>query len=60
MTINENKLNATWVYVLVKWPESQELMEYKWFNEEASLADSEKFGSSAYFIPIIRWNEITK
>ena len=45
-------------YVLVQWPESQVIMDYDWFDSEASLADSDKFGSSAYFIPQARWLEI--
>jgi len=39
------------LYVLVEWPESQNYMEEDWFEDEASLADCERFGSSAYFIP---------
>ena len=38
-------------YVLVTWPESQELMEEEWFEEEAVLEVEGKFGGSAYFIP---------
>ena len=41
-------------YVLIQWPESQELMDEDWFDEESSLADFDKFGSSAYFIPLKR------
>jgi hypothetical protein len=41
-------------YVLVQWPESQELMEEDWFKEEAILDVDAKFGSSAYFIPLKR------
>jgi hypothetical protein len=47
-----------YTYVLVLWPESQELMGFEWFDLEASLADSDKFGSSAYFIPQSRWMEL--
>jgi len=39
------------LYVLVEWPESQNYMEEDWFEDEASLADCERFGPSAYFIP---------
>jgi hypothetical protein len=39
--INDNE------YILVRWPESQKYMT----NKKASLADSDMFGSSAYFIP---------
>lgn len=45
-------------YVLVQWPETQVLMDYDWFDKETSLADFNKFGSSAYFIPLKRWLEI--
>lgn len=43
-------------YVLIPWPESQSYMEEEWFEEEAVLAlgVEDKFGSSAYFIPIHR------
>ena len=43
------------IYVLVQWPETQELMDEEWFDKEASLADFDKFGNSAYFIPQKRW-----
>jgi len=42
-------------YVLVQWPESQVFMDYEWFHSETSLADFDKFGSSAYFIPMKRY-----
>ena len=45
-------------YVLVQWPETQVLMDYPWFDSETSLADFDKFGSSAYFIPMKRWLEL--
>jgi hypothetical protein len=43
-------------YVLVQWPESQELMEEDWFDEEAIFCggSEDKTGSSAYFVPIKR------
>ena len=37
-------------YVLISWPESQELMEMKGFEEHSSLADCEQFGPCAYFV----------
>lgn len=37
-------------YKLVEWPESQNYMGLEDFDEHASLADCEKFGSCAYFI----------
>lgn len=39
-------------YVLVQWPESQELMEESWFDKEAILDVKGTFGSSAYFVPL--------
>lgn len=44
------------LYVLVRWPDSQDYMKYDWFEEEAMLAlGKEEFtGSSAYFIPANR------
>ncbi len=36
-------------YVLVAWPQSQEYMEFEWFEEEAKLD-----ASSSYLIPINR------
>ena len=47
-----------YIYVLVQWPATQVLMDYDWFDAEASLADFDKFGSSAYFIPQTRWLEL--
>lgn len=43
-------------YVLVEWPESQEFMDEEWFEEEAvcAVGSEDRFGSSAYFIPIKR------
>lgn len=43
-------------YILVTWPESQELMEEEWFQEEAVLHPDL---SSAYFIPEDRLTVIT-
>lgn len=38
-------------YILIKWPKSQEYMDYNWFHEEAIL----NINSSAdYFIPVNR------
>ena len=41
-------------YIIVKWPEVQELMEEDWFDEEAVFINDDKFPSSSYFIPIDR------
>lgn len=45
---------ATNAYVFVPFPESQEYMEEEWFGEEAELADYDKHGGAAYFIPLNR------
>ncbi len=47
-------------YLLIKWPESQELMEYPWFQDECFLAVGKEdiTGSSAYFVPQSRINEL--
>ena len=37
-------------YILVEWPDVQYLMDKEGFKENSSLADGEKFGSSAYFV----------
>jgi hypothetical protein len=45
------------VYLLVKWPESQVIMDEEWFDKECHLADMERdpsVGSSAYFVPMNR------
>ena len=57
---NKIDLMQDFTYVLVQWPETQVLMDYDWFDEEASLADCDKFGSSAYFIPQSRWLELNE
>lgn len=47
-------------YVLVTWPESQELMEEDWFDECILMNDLDRLndiGSSAYFVPEERYNE---
>lgn len=42
-------------YTLVLWPDSQDLMDKEWFQEEAILNIDE---SSAYFIPTWRLHEL--
>ena len=37
-------------YVLISWPESQELMGMEGFEEHSSLADCDVFGPCAYFV----------
>ena len=49
-------------YVLIQWPDSQELMEKSWFNECVLAQDiqgHDEVGSSAYFVPEERYNELT-
>jgi hypothetical protein len=45
------------LYVLVRWPDVQELMGYEWFHQECFLCqsnDDQEDLSSAYFVPISR------
>ena len=44
-------------YILVEWPDVQDLMDKEGFKENSSLADEEKFGSSAYFVSEEWYNE---
>jgi len=48
------------LHTIVTWPDSQELMEEPWFEEEAQLINDDfglkHFGSSAYIVPIVRIN----
>lgn len=46
-------------YILLKWPDSQELFEQKWFNECILADDTDIFGPSAYFVPEKRYKEFT-
>lgn len=50
-------------YILVRWPESQMLMEYDWFGECILMNDPshlEDIGSSAYFVPKERFLNFIK
>jgi len=50
-------------YVIVLWPESQELMEEDWFNECILVSSEYKddwLRSSAYFVPEGRYIEADK
>ena len=45
-------------YVIITWPDSQELMDEKWFNECVLINEEpllSQVGSSAYFVPIARF-----
>lgn len=49
-------------YVIITWPESQDLMEKKWWNECHLINDEhglDKYGSSAFFVPVKRLKELT-
>lgn len=49
-------------YVVITWPESQDLMDKDWFNECELINTShgqQKYGSSAYLIPKERLIELT-
>jgi len=45
-------------YVIITWPDSQELMDEEWFDDECILINEDpllsQMGSSAYFVPIAR------
>lgn len=48
-------------YILVCWPESQILMKQVWFDECILMNDInhlQEIGSSAYFVPENRYNEL--
>lgn len=48
-------------YVLVTWPDSQELMEQEWFQDCILLNNDESlesFGSSAYLVPEDKYEEL--
>lgn len=45
------------VYVLVTWPDVQNLMEEEWFRKECILYqsfDGQEYLASAYFVPLGR------
>ena len=45
-------------YILVTWPDSQNLMEQDWFDECVLMNDLDhldNIGSSAYFVPESRY-----
>ena len=48
-------------FVVVDWPESQDLMGYDWFTTECHLINDnrglDQYGSSAYFVPTQRYEE---
>ena len=56
-------METTELYTIVTWTDDvQELMNYGWFESECHLINDEigleKYGSSAYFVPIERLKEI--
>ena len=48
-------------YVIVTWPDSQEIMDCDWFEEECVLINDEPllsiYGGSAFFVPKERYAE---
>ena len=46
-------------FVPVRWPESQNLMEFDWFREECILDIDSLIGDSTYLVPIQRIIEIS-
>lgn len=55
MELPENILKK---YILVQWPESQELMEYSRFDECISIQEIDKVGYMAYMCPEDLYKEI--
>lgn len=55
-TTSRNVIDS--MFIVVQWPEVQTLMEEEWFQEESILINDEKgldkYGSSAYFVPVYR------
>jgi len=51
-------------YVLIQWPESQEIMDKEWYNECFLAQSTDKsqdwVGSAAYFVPESRLQELKK
>lgn len=48
-------------YVIICWPDSQEIMDKDWYNECHLINDEhglELYGSSAYFVPEERFEEL--
>jgi hypothetical protein len=49
------------LYVLIKWPFVQDLMEYSWFRLECILYqafEEQEYLDSAYFVPLKRIYEV--
>lgn len=48
-------------FIVIEWPEIQDLMHYNWYTRECHLVNDEKglaeYGSSAYFVPTERYQE---
>jgi hypothetical protein len=49
-------------YIVVKWPESQMIMEKSWFRDECILIDNDHgyktHGDSAYLVPKERYDKL--
>lgn len=46
-------------YILVQWPESQDLMMIEGFEEHSTLANADYAGPAAYFVEEDWLNEVT-
>jgi len=49
------------LYVLIRWPFVQDLMDYDWFREESILYqafEDQEYLDSSYFVPVTRLHEI--
>lgn len=55
------QVNGDYLYVLILWPEVQDLMRYDWFRSECRLHqafDDQEHLDSAYFVPLKRIMEL--
>jgi hypothetical protein len=57
--MENNTINEI-MFVLVRWPESQQLIEYPWFDTESFLAEHKNDQNAGYFIPKKRYEEYSK
>jgi hypothetical protein len=56
-----DSLPSNTLYVLVRWPFVQELMEYAWFRTECCLHqafENQACLPSAFFVPLARMHEL--
>lgn len=60
---NISNISPDSIYILVQWPDVQDLMEYDWFRPECYLhnaMENQEYLDSAYFVPLARLREINQ